>query len=67
MRIARVEHAKASSVQRARSAGASRVVCPREGYLLRGDYASFGRFLYGDSAESLRVLDRHIDVLSFYQ
>lgn len=35
---------------------------PRKGYLLSGEYASFGRILYGDSVASLRLLDRRIDV-----
>lgn len=35
---------------------------PRAGYLLDGRYAEFGRVLHGDSIETLRALDRKIDV-----
>ena len=36
---------------------------PRAGYLLCGEYAKHGRILYGDSIESLRVLQEPIDLL----
>ena len=35
---------------------------PKAGYLLSGDYATFGSILYGDSIESLKKLDGRIDL-----
>ena len=35
---------------------------PRAGYLLTGKYAQCGEILYGDSIESLQVLDEQIDL-----
>ena len=35
---------------------------PRAGYLLAGEYARFGRILYGDSIASLRAMDAPIDL-----
>ena len=35
---------------------------PEAGYLLSGDYANYGKILYGDSIESLRKLDGPIDL-----
>ena len=35
---------------------------PAAGYLLSGEYANYGRILYGDSIESLRKLDGEIDL-----
>ena len=36
---------------------------PKAGYLLSGDYATFGSVLYGDSIESLKKLDGRIDLI----
>jgi hypothetical protein len=35
---------------------------PQAGYLLSGDYANYGRILYGDSIESLKQLEGAIDI-----
>jgi predicted O-methyltransferase YrrM len=35
---------------------------PAAGYLLSGEYANYGRILYGDSIESLRTLEGEIDL-----
>jgi predicted O-methyltransferase YrrM len=35
---------------------------PEKGFLLGGDYSAFGRIVYGDSIETLRSLDRTIDL-----
>ncbi len=35
---------------------------PQAGYLLSGDYANYGRILYGDSIESLKQLEGTIDL-----
>lgn len=35
---------------------------PEAGYLLAGEYARYGSILYGDSIESLRQFDGHIDL-----
>lgn len=35
---------------------------PNAGYLLSGDYASYGRILFGDSIESLKAFDGIIDL-----
>jgi hypothetical protein len=35
---------------------------PRKGYLLSGEYARYGKILYGDSIASLDALDRQIDL-----
>jgi predicted O-methyltransferase YrrM len=35
---------------------------PKAGYLLSGDYANYGRILYGDSIESLTTIDGMIDL-----
>jgi hypothetical protein len=35
---------------------------PNAGYLLSGDYANYGRILYGDSIESLKKFDGIIDL-----
>jgi predicted O-methyltransferase YrrM len=35
---------------------------PKAGYLMSDDYRKFGEILYGDSIESLRKLDKEIDI-----
>ena len=35
---------------------------PRAGYLLSGDYANYGRIIYGDSIQSLKKLNCEIDL-----
>ena len=35
---------------------------PKAGYLLSGEYSKYGEILYGDSIESLKKLDKTVDI-----